>query len=191
MDGVGTHEVIIDSPEHFLEIPDLPAEQVKRIIDTYIARLRVLMQDPRLRYVLLFKNHGKEAGASLLHPHTQIIGVPIVPQEVRTSLDLARAYYERTRRCLFFDVMLAELRHREHIVEQSEAHDFTSLEDAQRWELARTLKRTLKRLTLLLGDIPYDFVSETTPNPTPRPESPSTGRRCDTTTTGASRACRA
>jgi UDPglucose--hexose-1-phosphate uridylyltransferase len=195
MNGEGTHEVIIEAPEHFLEISDLPEEQVQRIVDTYIVRLQELMKNPWFRYVLLFKNHGKEAGASLLHPHSQIIATPIVPQEVRSSLNIAKAYYERKERCLFCDVMLAEIRSGERIVEEdngyvvwapydsrfpfelvvypkTHSHDFTSLDNAQRRGLARILRRTLKRLTLLLGDIPYNFVLKTTPNPVPRPGRP-------------------
>ena len=195
MNGGGTHEVIVETPEHFLEIPDLPEEQVKRVVDTYIARLQELMKNPRFRYVLLFKNHGKEAGASLIHPHSQVIATPIVPQEVRSSLSIAKAYYERKERCLFCDVMLAEIRCGERIVEESgshvvwapydsrfpfelvvypkaHSHDFTSLDGAQRCGLARILRRTLKRLTLLLGDIPYNLVLKTTPNPVPQPSKP-------------------
>jgi len=195
MNGVGAHEVVIETPDHFQEIPDLPEEQVKRIVDTYIARLEALQQNQMFRYVLLFKNHGKEAGASLLHPHSQIIATPIVPQEVRNSLNIARNYYERKERCLFCDVMLAEIRSGERIVEEDDgyvvwapydsrfpfelvlypkthSHDFTSLTDEQRWGLARILRRTLKRLTTLLGDIPYNFVLKTTPNPIPRPGKP-------------------
>ncbi len=195
MNGVGTHEVIVETPEHSLEIPDLPDEQVKRIVDTYVVRLRVLTENPWFRYVLLFKNHGREAGASLLHPHSQIIATPIVPQEVRRSLNIAKSYYERKERCLFCDVMLAEIRNGDRIVEENDgyvvwapydsrfpfelvvypkahSHDFRSLDDEQGWGLARILKRTLKRLTLLLGDIPYNFVLKTAPNPVPRPGRP-------------------
>lgn len=195
MNGVGTHEVVIESPEHTIELQDLPEEQVKRIVDTYIVRLRALMQDPWFRYVLLFKNHGKEAGASLLHPHSQIIATPIVPQEVRSSLNIAKAYYERKERCLYCDVMLSELRNGRRIVEQvdgyvvwapydsrfpfelviypvSHSHDFATLSEEQRWGLARTLIRTLKRLKALLGNIPYNFVLKTAPNPVPRAGKP-------------------
>ena len=195
MNGVGTHEVVIESPEHSVAIPDLPEEQMKRIVDAYVARLQVLMRNPWFRYVLLFKNHGKEAGASLLHPHSQIIATPIVPQEVRASLDIARAYYETKERCLFCDVMLAELRCGDRVVEENDmyvvwtpyasrfpfelviypkahSHDFTTVDDDQRRGLARTLQRTLKRLTVLLGDVPYNFVLKTTPNPVPRPGKP-------------------
>jgi len=195
MNGMGAHEVVIETPEHNLSIPDLPEEQVERLIDAYVARLQALMENPWLRYILLFKNHGKEAGASLLHPHSQIIATPIVPQEVRESLEIAKAYYDRKERCIFCDVMLAEIRCGDRLVDDADgfvvwapydsrfpfelvvypkahSHDFTTMTAAQRRGLARTLKRTLGRLRTLLGDIPYNFVLKTTPNPVPRPGKP-------------------
>jgi len=195
MNGVGAHEVVIETPDHHHEVPDLPIEQVERIVGAYIERLKALMENPWFRYVLLFKNHGKEAGASLLHPHSQIIATPIVPQEVRDSLNLAKAYYERKERCLFCDVMLSEIEAGERIVEETDAyvvwapydsrfpfelviypkahsHDFTTLDAAQQRGLAEILQRTLQRLQRLLGDVPYNFVLKTTPNPIPRPGKP-------------------
>ena len=195
MNGVGAHEVIIETPEHCSGIADLSEEQVVRIVDTYVHRLKGLMENPLLRYVLLFKNHGKEAGASLLHPHSQIIATPIVPQEVRDSLNIAKEYYERKERCLFCDIMLAELKSGERIVEDADgfatwapydsrfpfelviypkahSHDFTTMDEAERIGLARTLIRTTQRLKALLGDVPYNFVLKTTPNPVSRPGKP-------------------
>ena len=195
MNGVGAHEVIIETPDHCSAIPDLPEEQVIRIVDTYIHRLKSLMENPWFRYVLLFKNHGKEAGASLLHPHSQIIATPIVPEEIRDSLNIAKSYYERKERCLFCDVMLAELKSGERIVEdrdgfvtwapydsrfpfelviypQQHSHDFTTMDASQRAGLARVLIRTTQRLKILLGDVPYNFVLKTTPNPISRPGKP-------------------
>jgi len=195
MNGLGTHEVVIESPDHETEIQDLPEMQVKRVIDAYVARLAALQGNEAFRYVLLFRNHGIEAGASLAHPHSQIVAMPIVPQEVRTALSIARRYYAEKERCLFCDVMLAELRVGDRIIEEDNgfvvwapydsrvpfelviypkrhAHDFTSMDDGQRHGLARILRRTLKRLTLLLGDVPYNLVLKTTPNPVPRQERP-------------------
>jgi len=195
MNGIGTHEVIIETPDHCCEFPDLDVAQGVRIVETYIRRMKALMENPRFRYVLLFKNHGTEAGASLSHPHSQIIATPIVPQEVRNSLDIARSYYERKRRCLFCDIMLAELKCGERIVEDTaefvtwapydarfpyelviypkqHSHDFARMNDVQKVELARTLIRTTQRLRALLGDVPYNFVLKTTPNPVARPGKP-------------------
>lgn len=195
MNGVGTHEVVIETPDHCHEIPDLPEQQVVYIVKSYIQRLKSLMENPWFRYILLFKNHGKEAGASLLHPHSQIIATPIVPQEVRNSLNIAKDYYECKERCLFCDIMLAELNSGERIVEDSDgfvtwapydsrfpfelviypkqhSHDFTTMSEDQQLGLARTLIRTTQRLKTLLGDVPYNFVLKTTPNPISRPGKP-------------------
>jgi len=195
MNGVGAHEVVIESPDHCSQIGDMTQQQALPIVEAYIHRLKALMENPWFRYVLLFKNHGKEAGASLLHPHSQIIATPIVPQEVRESLNIAKDYYERKERCLFCDIMLAELKSGERIVEDADgfvtwapydsrfpfelviypkqhSHDFTTMDADQRAGLASVLIRTIKRLQTLLGDIPYNFVLKTTPNPIVRPGKP-------------------
>jgi len=195
MHGVGAHEVVIETPEHNCGIDQMNEAQMKLVIDAYIARMVDLMKNPWFRYVILFKNHGREAGASLSHPHSQIIATPIVPQEVRNSLVTARAYYEKKERCLFCDVMLGEIRSGARIVEEVDgyvvwapydsrfpfelvvypkdhSHDFTTLSPDQRHGLARTLIRTLGRLKALLGDVPYNFVLKTAPNPVARPGRP-------------------
>ena len=195
MNGVGDHEVIIETPDHNMDFPDFDVEHLKWVVDMYVARLRHLMSRPASRYVLLFKNHGSEAGASLLHPHAQIIATPIVPLEVRTQLNTAKTYYERKERCLFCDVMLGELEAEHRIVDDKDGfvvwtpyasrfpfellivprqhqHDFTMISDEDRYGLAHTLKRTLTRLRTLLGDVPYNFVLQTAPNPIPRPGKP-------------------
>lgn len=195
MNGVGAHEVVVETPEHSYAIPDLDLDQMMCVIETYIRRLRSLMQNPRFRYVLLFKNHGREAGASLLHPHSQIIATPVIPHEVRHSLQIARAYYKRKERCIFCDVMLAELRSGERVVDDADgfvvwapydsrfpfelvicpkqhSHDFTAMSERHKTGLARTLIRTTQRLRTLLGDVPYNLVLKTTPNAVQRPGKP-------------------
>lgn len=195
MNGVGTHEVIIESPEHEKGIPDLPLEDVKTIVDTYALRLQELKKKDWYRYILLFKNHGKRAGASLSHPHSQIIATPIVPQLMRHELQRARAYYEKKERCLLCDVMVMEIQSGKRIIEETEefvafapyasrfpfeitimpkkhAHDFADICDEQRREFARILKSTLYRLKKLLGDPPYNLVLHNSPNPIPRPGKP-------------------
>lgn len=195
LDGRGVHEVVVETPDHTRQLPDLVEDHVKAVIDTFVIRLRALMGDPTHRYVLVFKNHGKEAGASLLHAHSQIIAMPIIPEDVRNSLNTAKAYYERQRRCLFCDVLREELRDGRRVVEEREgyvtlapfdsrlpfelaiypqehAHDFASLADEQRFGLARVLKRTLQRAKTLLGDVPYTLVLQTAPNAAPRPDKP-------------------
>ena len=190
MNGLGAHEVVIETPDHNRDLPDLSEDQVKHVVDAYVSRLLTLMENPDHQYVLLFKNHGDQAGASLLHPHSQIIATPIVPQAVRDALARGRSHFARNHRCLFCDVLLSEQRSGDRIVEEADgfvvwapydsrfpfellicprthAHDFATLRDDQRRGFARILKRTLGRLKALLGDVPYNFVLQNSPNPPP------------------------
>jgi UDPglucose--hexose-1-phosphate uridylyltransferase len=187
MNGLGTHEVIIENPDHEKGIPDLPLKSVETLIDTFAVRLQKLKQDDRYRYILLFENHGKAAGASLSHPHAQIIGIPIVPQAVMSELRQAHSYYEDKKNCLFCDLLKNELRSRERLIEETDeyvvfapyascfpfeitimpkehVHDFTEISQGQRREFAVILKRTLHRLKEVLNDPPYNLMMKSAPN---------------------------
>ncbi|MFH0793311.1 MAG: DUF4931 domain-containing protein, partial [bacterium] len=80
MNGVGAHEVLIETPHHDLSIADFPASQVEEMIWAYRDRMVELRKDQRFHYILIFKNHGRDAGASIDHPHSQLIAMPIVPK---------------------------------------------------------------------------------------------------------------
>ena len=79
MSGVGAHEVIVESPEHDKDLSELPVEQIERVLRAYRERILDLARDTRLQYVLVFKNHGEPAGASLEHGHCQLIALPSLP----------------------------------------------------------------------------------------------------------------
>src|SRR4030042_5767959 len=79
MAGIGTHEVIIENPDHLLTLATISLEGFVDVLKAYGERIHTLAQDPRFRYVLIFKNQGRAAGASLAHSHSQLIGLPIVP----------------------------------------------------------------------------------------------------------------
>ena len=195
MAGAGAHEVVIETPDHCAEIPDLTLEHAARVVGAYIARIRHLMTNPRNRHVLLFKNHGEAGGASLHHAHSQIIASPIVPRDVCNSLEIARAYSEQEGHCLFCAVIEEEIRRADRIVNQDaeyvvltpyasrvpyelviypkdHAPDFGSLDARQRLGFAQVLQRTLQRLRTLLGDVPYNLILETAPNPASPSETP-------------------
>jgi len=196
MHGVGAHEVIIETPAHHADLADLPLEQIKLNIDVFVRRIRELMKNDWFRYILLFKNHGATAGASLSHPHSQLIATPVLPSEVRHRIKAAQNYYEKKERCIFCDLIIQECTlGGERIVEERDGyvvwspydarfpfaltifpkyhlHDFTLMNEGQKRELARVLKRTLLRLKLLLNDPPFNMVLQTSPNPIPRPGKP-------------------
>lgn len=99
--GYGAHEVAIDSPEHELYLEQQPLEQVSRVVDTWYERHLDLERDPKLKYVLLFKNHGKAAGASLAHPHTQIIATTVIPDALKVKLASAKEHYQNGEGCIW------------------------------------------------------------------------------------------
>lgn len=120
MNGVGAHEVVIETPEHNETFATMPA---KRIEDTlYAFRMRVLdlKRDTRLKYVLLFKNHGEMAGATIEHTHSQLIALPIVPRQVVEELKGARDYYTLKERCIYCDIGRQELKEKTRLVQESE-----------------------------------------------------------------------
>jgi UDPglucose--hexose-1-phosphate uridylyltransferase len=99
--GYGAHEVAIDSPEHVIYLEQQPLDQAARIVDTWFERHIDLERDPKLKYVLLFKNHGKAAGASLAHPHAQIIATTVIPDVLKVKLTSAKTHYQDGEGCIW------------------------------------------------------------------------------------------
>ncbi len=83
MNGIGAHEVIIETPNHALTIAEMPEKQIEEVLWAFKDRVSDLKKDRRFRYILLFKNHGEAAGASLEHPHCQLIALPVIPKRAK------------------------------------------------------------------------------------------------------------
>jgi len=99
--GVGHHEVVVESRLHNT-CPALETEaEVERTLQAFQLRGLALRTDTRVEQVVYFKNHGSTAGASLLHPHTQLLGLPVVPYTVRTRMEEARRYFDDQGVCVF------------------------------------------------------------------------------------------
>jgi UDPglucose--hexose-1-phosphate uridylyltransferase len=109
MGGIGAHEVIIESPRHEDTLASMDAAAVEQVLWAFRERVVDLKQDRRFRYIIIFKNHGAAAGASLDHSHSQLIALPIVPREVRDEVDGARLHYESKERCVFCDILRQEI----------------------------------------------------------------------------------
>ena len=118
--GVGYHEVIVESPQHnTCYALQLPAE-ITAGLRTFQHRGREIARDPRIEYILFFKNHGRQAGASLLHPHAQMVALPMVPNDVRMRSDEARHHFDEYGQCVFCEMLEAELAAANRIVLESE-----------------------------------------------------------------------
>ncbi|MBI3723489.1 galactose-1-phosphate uridylyltransferase [bacterium] len=187
MSGVGAHEVIVDGPEHSRHLADMSYGEIERVIDAASERLRDLQRDHRLKYVLIFKNHGEAAGASLAHPHTQIIATPVTPRTVAAELEAAQAHFRAKERCLYCDVLSQEVKDGSRIVRvdssfvvltpyasrfpfelmvlpRKHSCTFGEMSADERSALARALRDTLRRLKVALDDPPFNFMIHTSPN---------------------------
>lgn len=195
MSGIGAHEVIVESPKHNESIPDMEDTQVEKVLWAYKERIKDLEKDKRFRYVLVFKNHGEAAGASLSHAHSQIIATPITPRYIKMELTNARQYFIEKERCIFCDLIRQELSFGERIVTENENfvtftpfasrfpfevwllprkhyYSMTEMNEEETKQCARMLKDILARLKKTLFDPPYNYVVHTAPNIITRPGRP-------------------
>src|SRR5256886_4468088 len=119
MNGVGAHEVVIETPDPYASLATMSTDAVADVFLTFRDRILDLKKDPRFEYVLVFKNHGEAAGASLEHPHSQLIATPIIPIMVTEELAGSQQYWQRKERCVWCDVIRQERRDRRRGVAQS------------------------------------------------------------------------
>jgi UDPglucose--hexose-1-phosphate uridylyltransferase len=186
MSGIGAHEVIIETPDHDRTLAAMSEPEIERVLWAYRERIVDLKRDVRLKHILVFKNHGYAAGATLDHPHSQLIALPIVPDFVREELDGARRHFGIKERCVFCDVIGQEMRDGVRVIQENA--DVVALapyaprfafetwllpkrhgarfEEAPRHEyesLARLLKAVLRRLNRALELPPFNLVLHTSP----------------------------
>ncbi len=121
VNGVGLHEVLVEHPQHNLTMAQLTPAQVQRVLETYRHRFQAFYSDPRIRHVILFKNHGTDAGASQQHPHSQIVGLPIVPGQVVDRLHRSRKYFAETGQCLACTLIAQERQQECRVVAENSA----------------------------------------------------------------------
>jgi len=184
--GVGAHEVIIETPDHQRQTADLSHEELMAVIKAFKVRSLDLRGDRRLKYTLIFKNVGLAAGASLEHTHSQLIALPIVPKRVQEELRGAERYFEFRDRCPYCDMLQQELDEGERLVCENRsfiAHcpfvssfpfeiwilpkehhsDFAQITQEAIGDFARMLKETLTRMRVALSDPAYNFIIHTAP----------------------------
>jgi UDPglucose--hexose-1-phosphate uridylyltransferase len=108
MNGIGAHEIIIETPQHNVTLAEMQEHQIEEVLWAFRDRVNDLKRDRRFKYILLFKNHGELAGASLEHPHCQLIALPVIPKRVKEEVDGAKLFYEMKERCIFCDIIRQE-----------------------------------------------------------------------------------
>jgi UDPglucose--hexose-1-phosphate uridylyltransferase len=108
MNGIGAHEVVIETPDHNATLGTMPERQIEEVLWAFRERANDLKKDRRFRYIVMFRNYGEAAGASLEHPHSQLIALPVVPVNIREELEGATRFYEQKERCIFCDIIRQE-----------------------------------------------------------------------------------
>jgi UDPglucose--hexose-1-phosphate uridylyltransferase len=116
MNSIGANEILIESPDHSLRPEDMGIDQMKRVITLYKNRIADLEKDSRLRYVLVYKNSGREAGEVFSHPVSNIIATPVIPKRVKDELEHAKQYYNYKDRCIYCDIFREELKVGERVI---------------------------------------------------------------------------
>jgi UDPglucose--hexose-1-phosphate uridylyltransferase len=116
MNGIGAHEVVIETREHDMGMDQLPRETVSDIFITFKQRILDLKKDVRFKYIQVFKNHGSLAGATIPHPHSQIVALPVVPAAVDRKLERCKAHFSQKERCIYCDIIRQEIEYRKRVL---------------------------------------------------------------------------
>jgi UDPglucose--hexose-1-phosphate uridylyltransferase len=184
--ALGEHEVVIESSDHAIDFAELSGEELLRVLKAWRDRIAEHRRAAKWPFVLLFKNSGREAGASLAHVHSQIIALARVPQGVQMKLDAADRFYQQHRRCAFCRYLAAERQAGERVLidrgdffaatafagrqpyetwvlpaEHEAAYD--SQRDGQLEGLAATLTQVLRALRQALPVYAYNLILHTAP----------------------------
>jgi len=185
MNGIGAHEVVIETPGHATSFTALPDGHVADIVRAYQARLLDLQRDKRMVYAMVFKNVGKAAGASLEHTHSQIIVTPVLPRTVMQEMSGCERFYDYRGRCLFCDIVEQELSESRVVLDREgfvafcpyasrfpfetwivpkrhESH-FEKITPDEVGHFAGVLKETLLRIETAIAGGPYNFIVHTSP----------------------------
>jgi UDPglucose--hexose-1-phosphate uridylyltransferase len=184
MTGFGAHEIVIETPDSEATIATLDYKQVEEIVWAYRERYTALLKDENIKYVLIFKNYGADAGASLSHSHSQIIATPTIPSRVATEIEGSGEYYKFRERCIYCDIIQQEKMENTRIVEENDdfiafepyasrapfetwilpkthQYDFGEISEKNVKSFAAILKNVLLRMRISLDDPPYNFMIHT------------------------------
>lgn len=173
----GRQEVVIETADHTLELEDLSTEQIADLLEAYAVRTKEISKDDKIDYILIFKNNGGIAGASLQHAHSQIFATNFLPPHLVDKSQRQQAYKLKHRSCVYCDVIDKESKgprliykdknviaftpyasmfnYEVWIMPLKHRDNITELSTEERYSFAKILKHILKKIGQL--DLPYNF----------------------------------
>lgn len=184
MSGYGQHDVIIESPKHNRNIAEMSDQEIEIVVETYHKRYVDLMEKHGNMMAILFRNHGKRAGTSLIHPHSQVIVTGMVPRYIRFREDVAEDYFDEFGSCVYCDILEHEIKDRRRLVLENDRFlafvpfaadvpfemwimpkthraDFGSISDLEKEHFAMIFRDCLGKLFYELNDPDYNYVFNT------------------------------
>lgn len=185
--GVGGHDILIETPEHkYFSWSTMPVEQIQAALRNYRCRYSFWQNDPRIEYLSIFRNYGHVAGASLKHPHSQMVATPLVPPRIEQELEEMKRHYEQSNHCLMCHIIELELKSKTRLImENGDFAAFTNfaprfpyetliapkkhmdafeeITDEQITNLAALLSELFKKFDKLLNDPPYNLILHVSP----------------------------
>ncbi len=187
INGIGAHEIIVETPQHIENIADLNEAQIAKGITCWIDRFKDLVRDERFKYVQVYKNYGASSGGGTIrHTRSQLIATPITPKRIKEELRGAKRYFDYHERCIFCDIIRQELESKARVVADADGFvalapyasrfpfetwilpkehgcDFSGTSVENRLYFGRMIKKVLGKLRDGLEDPPYNFVLHTAP----------------------------
>jgi len=183
--ALGGHEVIVIT-DHLRDIAHLDPSEINELLWVYQRRYLHYAKDPNVVYTMLIHNHGPEAGATIHHPHSQLFATCVIPSYVARELEGSRRFYQRNKKCVYCALVAQEVEQRIRVLIESKnfccftfyaarfpfetwivpkehSSRFEKINEAQRKNLAQTIKKILAMMDMKLNDPPYNYYIHTAP----------------------------
>jgi len=183
MEALGAHEIVVEAPDHKLNLAIMEPQQIEKILFAYRERLIDLERDRRFQQFLILKNYP---GIFNRHPHSHIMAMPVIPRRIDEEIWGALDYYQRKERCIFCDIIKEEILMKKRVILETvhflvfspfasrfpfevwiipkiHSPDFHHINEEEMEDLSVAMQSLFIRFYKLLSDPPYSFVFHTSP----------------------------
>ena len=143
MNAHGYHEIIVETPSNVLQLWDLPKDHITQLLQVYSLRIKTLSKKKGVAYVDVFKNHGREAGTSLVHSHSQIITLPFIPPKIQHLLDACKG----SKACPYGEILGKEKKSKRFVFENKHFIVICPFASRYNYEVAIYPRKDIRSIT--------------------------------------------